>query len=86
MLIHFCLPSNIGYRKRENVYLKHSLHAKFKIHVRQENGVNAEEKRGVTNDVMFASPHEKINSLLSVLSIFFFSFFFFFFFFFFFII
>ena len=30
MLIHFCLPSNIGYKKREKVYLKQSLHAKFK--------------------------------------------------------
>ena len=32
--------------------------------------LNAENNRGVTNDVMFAYVHEKMNILLSVLSIF----------------
>ena len=44
----------------------------LKIDVRQENGVsplNAKNNRGVTNDVMFAYMHEKINILLSLLSI-----------------
>ena len=36
--------------------------------------LNAENNRGVTNDVMFAYMHTKINILLSVLSIFFLSF------------
>ena len=39
--------------------------------VRQEKGYspfNAENNRGVTNDVMFAYAHEKINILFSVLS------------------
>ena len=30
VLIHFCLPSYIVYKKQETVYLKHNLHAKFK--------------------------------------------------------
>ena len=51
------------------VCLEHSLYAKLKKKkkkkndVRQENGVSplkAENNRGVTNDVMFASAHEKI--------------------------
>ena len=36
--------------------------------------LNAENNRGVTNDVMFAYVHTKINILFSVLSIFFFLF------------
>ena len=32
--------------------------------------LNAENKRGFTNDVMFAYEHEKINILLSVLRVF----------------
>ena len=46
----------------------------LKIDVKQENKVppplNAENKRDVTNDVLFAYVHEKINILLSVLSMF----------------
>ena len=45
----------------------------LKIDVRQENGVlslKCEKQPGVTNDIMFAYVHEKINILLSVLSIF----------------
>ena len=43
----------------------------LKIDVRQENGVqysrlNPKHNQGVTNDVMFAYVHEKINILLSV--------------------
>ena len=30
LLNYFYLPSNIDYKKREKVYLKHNLHAKFK--------------------------------------------------------
>ena len=41
----------------------------LKINASQENRVlNAENYRGVTNDVMFVFAHEKINILLSVLS------------------
>ena len=50
----------------------------LKIDVRQENGYspsNAENNRGVSNDVMFAYAHMKINILLSVF-FFFFTFFF----------
>ena len=42
------------------------------------SALNAATNRGVTNDLLFAYIHAKINCLLSVLSIFFFFFFFFF--------
>ena len=55
------------------VYLKRSLHAKFKTMSDKKtvySPLNAENNRGVTSDVMFAYVHEKKNILLSVLSIF----------------
>ena len=53
------------------------MHAKFKTMPdrKTENSLlNAENNRGVSNDVMFAYVHEIINILLSVLSIFYLSF------------
>ena len=62
--------------KRQTVYLKCSLHAKFKKTVRQENMVFSlkwENNRSVTHGFMFAYTHEKIHILLSVLRGFFLS-------------
>ena len=73
VLIHFCLPSCIGYKKREKIYLNTVGTRNLKIHVRQENGALSfiwGNNRGVTKDVMFASSHEKTNILLSVMSVF----------------
>ena len=63
-------------KSRRFVYMKCSLHAKFKKKMMSDrktgySPLNALNSHSVTHGFMFAYAHEKINNLLSVLSIFF---------------